>query len=147
MKKCQNCGRAFGDEAYGRHILFCTSSVSPNGDPSPQHVVRLETGEQTIVRSDEFMEWLKEEFVHNQNRIQRLQTTKTEAAMCSTMARYVCEVNPSPRILFQSLRQDPSNKSVEIFERGLQRKATPPSGAWRVRKSPSESRVVRNARR
>lgn len=147
MKKCQNCGRAFGDEAYSRHSIFCTSSVSHNGDQSPQNEVRLDTGEKTIVRSDEFMEWLKEEFVHNQYRIERYKLPQTEANVCSTMTRYVCEVKPSPRILFQSLHQDPSNKSVEVFERRLQRKATPPSGAWRARTSQSESRGVRNARR
>ena len=147
MKKCQNCRRAFGDEAYSRHILFCTSPVSHNRDPSPQIVVRLDTGEQTIVRSDEFMEWLKEEFEGNQYGIERYHTPQTESNVGATKAQYVSEVHPSPRILFQNLRHDPSNKSVEIFERRLQRKATPPSGAWRPRTPQFERRGARNGRR
>ena len=136
MKKCQNCERMLGEDAHERHTKCCQFSplMNTRAVKSPEHV-QHEANTQPVVISDGFIRWLTQEFVSDHQQVQIPHSNAASGEATKDPPRFESRVNPSPRILYESMRhKQPQTSNLIVPPR-----RPSSSGAWRKRESASKS--------
>ena len=132
MKKCNKCGRDFGEDAHSRHILLCgavklvSRGIASSAGIPHEH----EKHSVSLVKSDEFMKWLSEEYVEDHEQIGVIAPSIISKNQEQESVPFESKVNPSPRILFKTAQ---ANKSAPKLETIAPRRRPNSSGAWRTR--------------
>ena len=133
MKNCHNCARNFGEEAFDRHIAFCKSRDLHNRQLHASTDIRKCNDIKTIVKSNEFIDWLDEEFMNGNTVIETATSVAEPGEVPQVHHPYKCAVKPSPRILFRAQQQNQTHSSIGNPETLLRRKRLSSKGEWKMR--------------